>query len=80
MKFEVSRTSHAVTSQHNPPCDNAVFEEIYCHDRKVKGWFIEINDIKELLAFKSKCGHEIIICDSCFEGYRELEIYDDYRE
>lgn len=37
-------------------------------------WFIDINNLEELLAFQKECGCELVI-----EG-STLEIYDDYRE
>ena len=47
-------------------------------------WVIEFNTIEELLAFIDKYG-KVIIHKKSFvlqnkEGYREIEIYDDYRE
>lgn len=70
MKFIVTRTSQW---DNEKPCENAKL------DNEVnlwgdKQWYIEINTIEELMAFKREVGVPIIIRDN------SIEIYDDYRE
>lgn len=38
------------------------------------GWFIEINNLEDLLAFQEECGYELVLSGD------EIEIYDNYRE
>lgn len=42
-------------------------------------WSIEINSIEELIEFVDKHG-EIVIQDAFCSDYKEIEIYDDWRE
>lgn len=70
MKFIVTRTSQW---DNEKPCENAKL------DNEVnlwgdKQWYIEINTIEELMAFKQEVGFAIII------GNNSIEIYDGYRE
>lgn len=44
------------------------------------GWFIDINTLEELLAFRNKYGDVIITRAWDNKNIYELEIYDDYRE
>lgn len=40
------------------------------------GWFVEIVDLKAFLTEHK----EVVLSNSDFEGFFEIEIYDDYRE
>lgn len=43
-------------------------------------WMIELNSLEELIMFCNKYG-DVIIRDNMYnEQYKEIEIYDDYRE
>lgn len=42
-------------------------------------WSIEINSIEELIEFVNKYG-EIVVQDAFCSEYKEIEIYDDWRE
>lgn len=42
-------------------------------------WSIEINSIEELIEFVNKYG-EIVVQDDFCSDYKEIEIYDDWRE
>lgn len=67
MKFIVTRTSQWDDEK---PCENAKLNnEVNLWDDKQ--WYIEINTIEELMAFKREVGVPIIIRDN------SIEIYDD---
>lgn len=45
-----------------------------------KAWFIEIDNLRDLLNLKNKYG-DVILCESWeSDDYMMIEIYDDYRE
>ena len=70
MKFIVTRTSQWGDEK---PCENAKLDDevnVWGNKR----WYIEINTLAELMAFKQEVGVPIII------GNNSIEIYDDYRE
>lgn len=70
MKFIVTRTSQWDDEK---PCENAKLDnEVDLFGNKQ--WYIEINTIEELMAFKREVGVSIII------GSNSIEIYDGYRE
>lgn len=69
MKFTVTRTSQW---DNEKPCERAKFDEVDIWGDK--RWYIEINTIEELMAFKREVGVPIII------GSDSIEIYDGYRE
>ena len=47
----------------------------------VEKWGIEINSIEELMAFKERIGHDLVLTTSYIDKETpEIEIYDDYRE
>ena len=70
MKFIVTRTSQW---DNEKPCKNAKLDyEVNLWGDKQ--WYIEINTIEELMAFKREVGVPIII------GSNSIEIYDGYRE
>ena len=93
MIFEVDRVSqwnHWCFDENKPPCDGAFAKEFEItkttHNRpavkkKIKRWFIELNTLEDLLAFKEENVGELIITYSNLETveYR-IEIYDIPRE
>lgn len=68
MKLKVSRTSQF---NHGVPCDEAYIEGVDSFNKPI--YWVEINTLKELMAFIEKYG--VIVLDK-----DEIEIYDDYRE
>ncbi len=78
MEFLIIRTS---SSGFDPqkPCEGAKKKELrYPSSKKViERWAIEINTLEELLELIDKEGTSIIFESS---KYREIEIYDGYRE
>lgn len=78
MEFLITRTS---SSGFNPqkPCKGAKKKELgsLLSRRLVERWAIEINTLEELLQLIDKEGTSIIFKSS---KYREIEIYDGYRE
>lgn len=42
-------------------------------------WFIEINNLDDLLKLKSKYG-DLVLGEHCSSDFPSIEIYDDYRE
>ena len=89
MIFEVERTSqwnHWYFDEDKPPCDGAFVKEFeitkttrngLAVKKKIKRWFIELNTLDDLLAFKEENVGELIITYSNLETveYR-MEIYD----
>lgn len=49
-------------------------------DFKDEGWFIKINTLEDLLKLEEKYGELIIKTFYENKNYKEIEIYDDYRE
>lgn len=51
-------------------------------DRILKGWFVEINTLEELVEFTKKYDGDVIISTNNENNpeFYELEIYDNYRE
>ena len=50
-------------------------------DFRTTGWFIEINSLDDLIAFKNKYGSLVIEDDPYNRNqFARIEIYDDYRE
>lgn len=76
MKFIVCRTS---TLGSMCPCEEAKYDSIVVDDMTINVWFIEINTIEELTNFVDKYG-DIVIADSNLGEYKEIEIYDTWRE
>lgn len=90
MIFEVERTSQWDFDENKPPCDGAFVKEFEITKttrnrpavkKKIKRWFIELNTLEDLLAFKEENVGELIITYSNLETveYR-IEIYDIPRE
>jgi hypothetical protein len=91
MIFEVERTSQWMFDENEPPCDRAFVKEFEITKtiakKKIKRWFIELNTLEDLLAFKEENVGELIITYSPWAddikdvtvNYR-IEIYDTYRE
>ncbi len=75
MKFQIYRTSERNDIKNaSKPCTNAYYE--------YDSWFIDINEIYELMSLKNEVG-EIIISSSYnnVSGVENaIEIYDYYRE
>ena len=71
MRFFVTRTSSPLEYS---PCENA-----YRGSKPLEknDWFVNINTLEELIAFKNIHG-KIILDD--FVSDPSIEIYDDYRE
>lgn len=96
MIFEVERTSQWMFDENNPPCEGAFVKEFEITEmkwnepdtkKKVKSWFIELNTLEDLLAFKEKIDEELIIRYSNWADdikdvkvIYQIEIYDTYRE
>ena len=96
MIFEVERTSQWMFDENKPPCDGAFVEEFEitktmwngpAAKKKMKRWFIELNTLEDLLAFKEEIDEELIITHSSWEEVikdftvkYQIEIYDTYRE
>ena len=76
MKFIVTRTS---MWSEKSPCEEAKRDSIVEGDKTYDVWSIEINTIEELIDFADKHG-DIIIEDSFYREYKEIEIYDTWRE
>ena len=89
MKFRVIRTSSG--SIDDPPCEEAI-REVFNHysftpgnpvtkEFSTFGWYVEIKDLNELIAFSKKYG-EIVFGQNDAMGSNgfEIEIYDNYRE
>mgnify|MGYP006872991939 CR=1 FL=1 len=79
MKYIVSRTS----AWHDErPVKGAVMETVHpiflVKDRKgYKEWVKDIDDINAFIDENGPCILSRVFCE---EGYRRIEIYDDYRE
>ena len=96
MIFEVERTSQWIFDENKPPCNGAFVEEFEitvlrqdgpAAKKKMKRWFIELNTLEDLLAFKEEIVGELIITYSNWEEVikdftvkYQIEIYDTYRE
>lgn len=59
---------------------NYVNDTHIIRDFKDEDWFIEINTLEDLLKLEEKYGELIITTFYSKENYKEIEIYDDYRE
>ncbi len=75
MKFIVSRTS----TWNKIPCEEAKLDSIVVDDVTIDVWFIEIDTIEELVKFVDKYG-DIVVQDYPYDGHKEIEIYDTWRE
>lgn len=81
MKFKITRTS--TWFYDNPECEEAFQEEVIIykgteHESKVMEWFVNIENLQELIEFINKYeGRAVIIIDR-LEPI--IEIYDDWRE
>ena len=96
MIFEIERTSQWTFDENEPPCDGAFVKEFEITEtmwnrpatkKKMKSWFIELNTLEDLLAFKEEIDEEIIIRYSNWADnikdvkvIYQIEIYDTYRE
>lgn len=84
MRFVVSRTS----GWSNAPCPYATLRNIEGAGRLAGRlealWTIEINSLEELIEFIDKYGYKSngVVIHTCNHNpaYKEIEIYDDYRE
>jgi len=61
-------------------CDHGVNETGIFRYFKYKGWFVEIENLKQLLEFSEKYGRLVVDSESDYKDYGHIEIYDDYRE
>lgn len=85
MKFIVSRTS---AWSDEKPCDEAMRDTAVTEYkvgqemvREMKDiWSIELNTLDELMEFFNKHGTIVITDWWDNQAYKEIEIYDDYRE
>lgn len=88
MKFIVSRTivERSWTSHHkNPQCDEAKEDSIICTESYWKGcpspvYTIELESLDDLMSFVNKYGQVMIHDHQYNKSYKEIEIYEDYRE
>lgn len=82
MKFIITRTS---SWNDSPPCEE-VKREIVNNGRSGEDyrehnvWTIEINTLEELINFTNKYGRIVIEEYWLNNRYKEIEIYDYYRE
>lgn len=92
MIFEVERISqwnHWCFDENKPPCDGAFVKEFEITKttrngpavkKKIKRWFIELNTLEDLLAFKEENVEELIITYTKDQAYKflkeELNGYD----
>ena len=84
MEFLIKRTS--LFDDEIKPCEeNMEFKEFTIEfpdgeSRLRQGWFIEINNLDELISFNDKYGRIVIYKHWFNESIRVIEIYDTYRE
>ena len=81
MKFRIKRTSSFYATE--KPCERAYGGNPLKENSEKKVWYIDINSIEELVAFRLELQEPIIIGDVWEEelgDMPEIEIYDDYRE
>lgn len=95
MIFEVERTSQWDFDENKPPCDGAFIKEFEIIEtkwnkpnskKKLKRWFIELETLEDLLAFKEEIDEELIIRNSNWRDdikdvtvNYQIEIYDTCR-
>lgn len=75
MKCRITRTSNSGSNEQ--PCSEAVYARNGKKDEY--DWFVEFNDLDELMAFCVQYG-EVIVSPSTGDDVWGLEIYDYYRE
>lgn len=81
MKFLISKTSSEnMEDMEEAKQEEYVQEIIKGHPKVVKGWFIEINTLQELLNLKTRFKQDLIITTRSGTDIPEIEIYDTWRE
>ena len=81
MKFLISKTSDEnMEDMEEAKQEEYIQEVIKGEPEVVKGWFIEINTLQELLNLQTRFKHELIITTGFGTDMPEIEIYDTWRE
>lgn len=79
MKFAVTRTSIWDAQDAKELKIDEIIKSMPTRSGLMIKHYIKINSLKELLAFREKYGHDLVITEN-IDNELEIEIYDDYRE
>lgn len=87
MKAKITRTSNWAYGKVNPCDDNEIVTHYKTGEYEDDIWVKEFKSIEELIAFRNRCGEDLIIStwhdkeEGEKYGYDfDIEIYDTYRE